>query len=221
MPIDNARMRRAALAFQDLILLAYLAVVTLLYGLRSPGPAPVLFQLVSAARSVLFAATAIAARRATRLPRRLRLGAYRAVIVAGIVWSYLVLRDVLPVVRPDSLDATLAAADAHLFGVEPTPLAGAPEPPARDRVALVLPTFNYYTLQLAFVIGVLYVEGPGPSADEFGFGTALLYCVGQLGYMLVPAFGPVVHYAVRYQGPLQGGPFLHLVLQRASRAEAP
>jgi membrane-associated phospholipid phosphatase len=28
----------------------------------------------------------------------------------------------------------------------------------------------------------------------------------------VPAFGPVVSYAGRYQGPLQGGPFLHLVL---------
>jgi membrane-associated phospholipid phosphatase len=202
-------MRRAALALQDLILLAYLGVVTLLFRLRSPGPSPVFWQLLGG--TVLLATTAVVARTATRLPHRLRLGVYRVVIVTAIVWSYVLLRDVLPVVRPDAVDATLAAADAHLFGVEPTLwLERLNHAPVVEWLSFFY--FNYYTLMLAFVIGVLFVEGPGPSADTFGIGTALLFSLGHLGYMAVPAFGPVVHYAGRYQGPLQGGPFLHLVL---------
>ena len=94
--------------------------------------------------------------------------------------------------RHDTLDATLAAADAHLSGVEPTLwLERLNRPPVIEWLSFFY--FNYYTLQLAFVIGVLYVEGPGPSADEFGFETALLYTVGQLSYMVVPDLDPNVH----------------------------
>ena len=44
-------------------------------------------------------------------------------------------------------------------------------------------------------------QTPGPSAVEFGIGTGLMFSLGHLGYMAVPAFGPVTFFADRYHGP--------------------
>ncbi len=211
-------MRRAALALQDIVLLVYLSTVAVLYLVRAPGPGPVFWRLVGG--TVLLAVTAVVARTVTRIPLRARLGVYRVVIVGAIVWSYLVLRDVLPVVRHDTVDPSLAAADARLFGTDPTLwLERWNRPAIVEWLAFFY--FNYYTLMVAFVIGVLWIEGPrSPAAVEFGVGTALLYCIGQLGYMVVPAFGPVAFFADRYHGPLVGGTFLHLVLDSVASGGA-
>lgn len=204
-------MRRAALAIQDVVLLVYMSLVAVLLRARAPsgGPGPIFWQVLGG--GVIFAATAVAARRVTKIPLRVRLNVYRVVIVTAIVWSYLILRDVLPIIRTDSVDASLAAADVRLFGTDVTLWLERWNRPAIIEW-LSFYYFNYYTLNLAFVIGVLWIEGPGSSAVEFGIGTALLFSLGHLGYMCVPAFGPVTFFADRYHGPLQGGPFLRLML---------
>ena len=214
-------MRRAALALQDLVLLAYLSTVLVLLRVRAPasGPGPAFWPLVCG--TLLLGTTAVVARTVTRIPLRLRLGVYRVIIVGAIVWSYLVLRDVLPIVRTDSVDASLAAADARIFsGTDPTLwLERLNRPGVIEWLSFFY--FNYYTVILAYVIGVLWIEGPrSPAAVEFGIATALLFSIGHLGYMAVPAFGPVVYFADRYEGPLQGGIFLRLVLDSVASSGA-
>lgn len=74
-------------------------------------------------------------------------------------------------------------------------------------------------LYLSIAIGCL--GRPDHERDHFVTGFALLYAVSFLGYLFMPARGPVVHLAAEYQGPLQGGPFLKVVVDSVDRLGGP
>lgn len=197
-------------ALHDLVLLAYLATVATLVVL-----APDHAYRAESLRATLGAMTAliaacIVARGTTLGPAVARAALYRATVALTVVGNYLALRRLLPVVRTDEVDAALAAIDLRIFGVQPAvwlePLS---TPVVVESLAFFY--FSYFAVCVAFVVVTLAVAPRGRLTTEWALGTAIVYCVGQLGYMAVPGFGPVVHLAGSFAGPLEGGFFWELV----------
>jgi membrane-associated phospholipid phosphatase len=127
-------------------------------------------------------------------------------VVLVVVANYVSLRGLLPLLRPGSVDPKLARLDALLFGAAPAQLL------ERFNVRAVVEWFSffylgYFALCLAYTLAFLWVVRSDRARSEFAVGTALLYCVGQLGYVLVPAFGPVAYLAESFQHPVAGGLF--------------
>lgn len=213
-----SRIRRGALAIQDLVVVGYMTILAALLWARSPGgPGPVIWQL--AAWIVLVPAVAFVARAVPEIPLSLRLNAYRLLMVAALPWSYLLLGKVLPVVRPDALDAMLAAWDQRLFGVQPVLfLERLNHRPIVEWMSFFY--FNYYTLLVVNVVAVLWFVRSPRAWIELGVGTMLLYSIGQLTYMIVPAFGPFVHFKAAFHGPLDGGAMYHLMAGTVSTSGA-
>lgn len=209
----------SVLALQDLIVLAYMALCAILLWIRSPspGPGPVIREIYACL--VLIPGAAYAARAVPQIPRVLRLNFYRVVVVGSILWGYLMLRDVLPVIRPDSVDSSLAAADQLIFGGQPVLWL--------ERLNkrwfiewMSFFYFNYYTLLGLHILGAVWISRSPRVAAEFGIGTALLFCIGHVGYMCVPAYGPVVYFADRFQAPLDGTTFWGLVYRSVAAGGA-
>lgn len=193
------------LAVQDVLALSYLTMLTVLV-IASPGDAQgsVLFRLGLCGAVVL--AGAIVSRAATELPLPVRLNAYRIALALVVVESYLMLRDLLPLVRADSVDATLLALDRALFGFEPALWL------ERFNVLPVVEWFSffyfsYFFICAAYLGGVLFVERPSRHTTVFALGSMLVLFLGHLGYLAVPGYGPVAHLKDTYAGPVQGGFF--------------
>jgi hypothetical protein len=97
----------------------YLVIVWCLLFTFGKGP-----MLGECLRHVYVAAAAIVlgcyvSRGTTVLPLSVRKLAYRLALTGVIVQNYLMLRDVLPALRPDNVDASLLAVDLSIFRVEP------------------------------------------------------------------------------------------------------
>lgn len=169
-----------------------------------PGPGPVIWQVYACI--FVLAAAALTGRCVPQIPRWVRLNFYRVVVVGSIVWGYLMLRDILPVVRTDSVDAALAAIDERVFGGQPVLwLEALNRRPIVEWMSFFY--FNYYTLHVVHIVGAVWVARSTRIAGEFGIGTAIVYCGGHLGYMAVPAYGPVVFFEDRFHAPLDGALF--------------
>jgi membrane-associated phospholipid phosphatase len=210
MPEKTTTRWRGALALQDVIVIGYALVLAVLWWARAPapGPGPAIRQVYACL--ALVPAAAFVAREVPEVPWGARINVYRVVVVGAIVWGYLILRDALPVIRTDTVDASLAAADARIFGGEPVLwLEALNRRPVVEWMSFFY--FNYYTLLLAHVVGALWIARSPRVAAEFGVGTALIFCAGHLGYMAVPAYGPVSFFADRFRAPLDGGLFWGLV----------
>jgi hypothetical protein len=197
-------------ALHDLVLLGYLAVVAVLVVL-----APSHAHRAESLRATLGAMTAlvaacVVARGMTFGPEAARAALYRTTVALTVVGNYLALRRLLPVVRADDVDAALAAIDLRIFGVHPAvwlePLSTRP---VVETLAFFY--FGYFVVCAAFVVGTLALAPRGRATTEWAIGTALVYCAGQLGYLAVPGYGPVVHLAGAFSGPLEGGFFWDLV----------
>jgi hypothetical protein len=193
-------------ALQDVIFLVFYAIVGTLV-LRSPqGPA----QATCARRIVLSMAAlvigCIVGRGLPQLPSLLRAVVYRVAIVGVLMQSYLMLRDVLPLVRSDSLDEALMRLDYRLFGVSPALwLDRFNQRPIIEWFSFFY--FSYFAICATYMLVVVWLSRSGRATAEFAIGTALVFSFGQLGYMAVPGYGPVQHMAHQFQGPLDGGLF--------------
>jgi hypothetical protein len=192
-------------AIHDLVLLAHLVTMWILVALAHPvGGATSEARKLEAAISVLVVGCLVA--RASRLPTRLRSGLYRWVVFGTVVASYLMLGGSLPVVQPGSYDAALNAIDVAIFGVEPTlwlePLMS---PSVVEYLAFFY--FSYFTLCGLFTLLALGPTSSSETAAVFAIGTSIVFGIGQLGYVLVPGFGPTHHLTPHYAGPLEGGLF--------------
>jgi membrane-associated phospholipid phosphatase len=206
----SIRPRAGVLAVQDRIIVGYMATVAVLLWARSPaGPLiPVFWQILATIAVVLGAA--YLHRAVPQVPRFVRVNLYRVVIVVAILWGYLMLHDVLPIVRTDSVDGTLAAIDQRLFGGQP--VLWMERFNHRGFIEwMSFFYFNHYTLLLAMTVGAVWISGDRRVAAEFGIGTALVFCIGHLGYMAVPAYGPYKFFAERFAGPIDGATFWNLV----------
>jgi membrane-associated phospholipid phosphatase len=129
------------------------------------------------------------------------------------------LRDVLPIVRPDSVDAQLYALDLQVFGFEP---------------ALWLERYNqrhivewfsffyysYFWIDLFYLVTVIWLMKPSRLTTTFAIGTVIVFCGGQLGYMAVPGYGPISFLADKYHAPVNGGFFWGLVWETYAAGSA-
>lgn len=214
-----SRLFWSTFVIHDLLLLAYLLVVRVLLALADPTES-----CVSCTRSVERAALAVIAvavfgRTITFVPSVVRMVVYRVVIVGVIVKSYLMMRTLMPVLRPDSLDATLVHLDELLFGHEPA---------LALEVLNVRPIvewfsffyFSYFVLCGLYVLLCLWLMKPSVRATAFGVGTTLVCCLGQLGYVAVPGFGPHQYLAAEFRGPVNGGFFWSCVWETVQAGSA-
>lgn len=213
------RLRAGAPALQDSLLLAYLLVVVGLLWARAPaaGPPPVIDEAYASIALLLGAS--FLARAVPEIPLFVRSNVYRVVIVGIVIGSYLMLRHVLPAIRTDAVDSTLHAIDGRIFSGEPILwLERLNRRPIIEWLSFFY--FSYYGLHLAFIIGVLWIAGPSRATTEYAIGIVLVITLGQLLYMAVPAYGPVVFLADRFHAPLDGGFFWRLVASSVASAGA-
>ncbi len=197
------------LVAHDWLALSYLSLLSLLV-LASPGATQARVLLRLALCAAVITGGAMVARVATELPVQLRLNVYRLALVLTTLDSYLMLRDLLPLVRSDSVDASLLALDRALLGFEPALWL------ERFNIAPVVEWFaffyfSYFLICGIFVIGVLWLSPPSRHTSVFAIGSLMVMFIGHLGYLAVPGFGPVEHLKEAYAGPVQGGFFWNCV----------
>jgi hypothetical protein len=129
---------------------------------------------------------------------------YRSTLVAAIVGSYLILRHLLPLVSPGTLDRELYALDVALFGGEPALW--------MQRWATALATqwfafwyFAYFFVLAAYALPLLLGDAPPRLASELCLVIALTFCTSHLCYFVVPGWGPHRFLADRFAAPLPAG----------------
>ncbi|WP_437970451.1 phosphatase PAP2 family protein [Sorangium sp. So ce260] len=203
---DALRGMVALFALQDAILIGYLVVTTVC--LLGAPPSAVQAECVhrNLAGIAGLVSLCVFVRRATFVPRLLRSVVYRLSLVGAFLLNYLSLRTILPTVRSDSLDAELLHLDLLLFQVEPALWM------ERFNTRPVVEWFSFFYFSYFFIcflsmLLAVWVARPGRGTTEYAVGTSLVYCLGQLGYMAVPAYGPIQALSHLYQGPLDGGFF--------------
>lgn len=192
------------IGLQDALMLAYLGTVGVLLARSPAGPERTL-----SAHLVLWSVAAqlfacFVGRAGHGRAGLLRASFYRVVVVGVLLETYLMLRHVLPLVRPDSVDAQLFAIDLRVLGVEPALwLERISTRPVVEWFSFFY--FSYFTICTLYMVALVWVLAPGRRTAEFAVGTTLVFGLGQLGYMAVPGYGPVRHLAEQFAGPLNGG----------------
>ena len=193
-------------ALQDALLLGYLAVVWAL--VRRSGASALQAEgsrhVYECAAVAVFGA--IFTRGVVDVPVRVRAMVYRLTLTGVVLGNYLMLRDVLPLVRPDSVDAALLRVDLAVFSVEPAIwLQRFNARPVVEYFAFFY--YSYFGICITYLLLFVYLVRRGRQTAEFTIGTVLVYCLGQLGYIAVPAYGPGTALADAFVGPIHGGFF--------------
>ncbi len=115
------------------------------------------------------------------------------------------LHDATNVVRPDTMDAPLAAADLAIFGVQPT---------IWLEQHLTTPLFTDYLLFCysgffffppGILLAILYLRGDERAFRTVAFSVLACFCLGFVGYITVPAIGPRFVLREAYLNPVLGG----------------
>jgi hypothetical protein len=208
----------ARFALHEIVLLAYLGVTTSLLIVVGSGAA----RPACLARLCLDIAAVLAAvwasRRASWPSPVTRALLRRLVVGLVLVDTYLMLRNLLPLIRADVVDARLHALDLALFRVEPSVwLAPHVGGPAVEWFAAVY--LGYYGLCIGAM--VVFVALPvGRVTRELALGVTIIFCVGQLGYMAVPATGPFDHLVGAFREPLRGELFWNTLVRLVYRTGA-
>jgi hypothetical protein len=108
-------------------------------------------------------------------------------------------------------DAALAAIDRWLFGVDPS-LALEPYL-TPGRVEFFSFAYGAFIPYINITIALNCLGRPPLERDQFLTGWVFLYSISYLGYLFVPAHGPVVFQAEQYRVALEGGFFYDFVLR--------
>lgn len=118
------------------------------------------------------------------------------------LWIYENLHDYTYLIREDTVDDALAAADAWIFGVQPTLwLEQYSHPLLSDYMAVAYMTYFVFPPLLA---GWLYFRGQQEAFMRFQTALLVAFFGGFIGYISVPAVGPQFILLDQYQGPLEG-----------------
>jgi membrane-associated phospholipid phosphatase len=205
-----------AVAVQDAVLLGFLVTMRLLVGLADGQAGSAAAARVIEAALALLGVGVLVGRVLPAIPAAVRCIVYRVSIAGTLLVSYLMLRDVLLVVRTDSLDAALVHLDQRLFGVTPAVWLERYSTPAVVEYFSFF-YFSYFSILAIYMVVVVWLEPPGRQTAVFAIGTLLVFAIGQLGYVLVPGYGPYAHLASSFTRPLEGGFFWDLV-QRTVQA---
>jgi membrane-associated phospholipid phosphatase len=144
---------------------------------------------------------------------------YRLAVFGTVQSSYFFLGDLLPLVRPISLDAELHALDLKLFGVEPAM--------ALDQVVNPISTewfaffyYGYFFLLALHVIPLLLFARQPRIVSEFSLGLLVVFCVGHVLYIVVPGFGPYKVMATQFAHPFPHGLWLDTVMTTVAEGGA-
>ena len=135
----------------------------------------------------------------------------RAVVAVTVVFScYTVLGKLGVVAMPYLADAALARADNWLLRFDPSLAIQKYQTPARvEFLSFVYASFIPY-IYLSLFVGC--IGKPPLERDQYLTGWIFTYAISYLGYIFVPAHGPVVYQADQYQVALDGGFFYRLVV---------
>lgn len=199
----------------DLACLAILAVVALTLAAAvargaALGGALALHAALLAGYALL--ARALRGRRATLA---------RGVAVIAVMFTlYGTLGHVAFAAIPWSADPWLDAADRALFLGRSPSLLLAPlgVTPWAEVLSVFYAAFIPY-LYLSIFLGL--IGRPEGERNDFVIGFATLYALSFLGYLFLPARGPVVELAALFPVPVQGGAFHALVLRSVEAAGGP
>lgn len=173
-----------------------LAIICATFALRAPQALP-----LHAALFIAFLATAALARRHD--------GIRAFALVAVLMTLYSTLAEPAFVAMRGAKDATLAAVDRVLaFGHDPALVAQHFVTPANLEFFSFIYGFFIPYLWISIFLGC--VGRPRPERAAFLLGLTITYTLAYLGYLFVPARGPVEWYA--FAAPLHGGRFHRIVL---------
>jgi hypothetical protein len=112
---------------------------------------------------------------------------------------------------PYLADGALARFDTKVLGFNPTFALEPFQTPGRvEFFSFIYGAFIPY-INLSLVLGCL--SRPPGERDEFLTGWVLTYAISYLGYIFVPAHGPVVYHAADYDAALTGGMFYDTVVR--------
>jgi hypothetical protein len=186
----------SVLRLSEALVAALLAVICCVFALRAPQALP-----LHAALLVAFLATAALARRHD--------GIRAFALVAVLMTLYSTLAEPAFVAMHGAKDATLAAIDrAIAFGHDPALAAQHLVTAANLEVFSFIYGFFIPYLWLSILLGC--VGRPRHERAAFLLGLTITYTLAYLGYLFVPARGPVELYA--FAAPLHGGRFHRIVL---------
>lgn len=108
-------------------------------------------------------------------------------------------------------DAALSAADTWLFGFDPSLALEAYLTPGR--VEFFSFAYGAFIPYINITIALNCLGRPPLERDQFLTGWVFLYSISYVGYIFVPAHGPVVFHADDYRVALEGGLFYDFVLR--------
>ena len=195
----------------DILMLGYLAacMAAVAFSPAARATRVTLVWELGGAASLIVGAMWIS-RRATSPGRLLRANSYRSAYFLVVLGNYMMLRALLPAVRPDTVDGTLLHIDRLLFGESPAIwLQRFNQQPINEWFSFFY--FSYFAICGLYVIGVLWFEKNPDETNRFAMGSLIVMNLGQLGYMLVPATGPGRADVAEFAEPLHGGLWWHLV----------
>ena len=199
----------------DLASLGILSVVTATLALATARGAPLRDALLLHAGLLLgyaLLAAALRHRSATVL---------RGIAVIAVMFTlYTTLGHVAFQAVPWLADPWLERADRALFGGRSPALMLAPLGATRwaEFLSVFYAAFIPY-LYLSIFLGL--IGRPERERDEFVIGFATLYALSFLGYLFLPARGPIVELAGQFPNPVRGGAFHALVLRSVEAAGGP
>ena len=111
------------------------------------------------------------------------------------------LHDLVKLIHQETFDNQLAAIDAWIFGVQPTMwLQRCTTPWLTDLLSL---SYSSYFFTPAILAGLLYTSGRISEFKTFMLVIIVTMYSGFLGYLLVPAAGPIHFFRDQYDAPTQ------------------
>ncbi|MBW3628126.1 MAG: phosphatase PAP2 family protein [Gemmatimonadetes bacterium] len=195
--------------------LAILAVVTVTLAISTSRGADLGNAL--ALHAALLASYAVISVALRRRPATL----LRGILVVAVMFTlYTTLGHVAFAAMPWIADPWLEAADRALFlGPSPSLILA---PLGATRWAEILSIFYAAFIPYLYLSIFLGLIGrPEGERSEFVTGFAVLYALSFLGYLFLPARGPIVELADQFPTPVQGGYFHALVLRSVEAAGGP
>lgn len=197
------------MALQDWVLVLYFGFMLLALLCSSSPDRRAAFETVIVDLGVLVAAMTLVRGELLREGSWLSGMVYRAGIFAPVFLSYFQLRDILPAVTTQTLDAEIYAFDMRVFHYEPSV--------AWDRFVTPATTewfaffyFLYFFILSVHVLPFLLFAKDTRLFRHFALGIFLVFCTAHLLYMAVPGFGP--YKWMHFEHELEGGFFWRAVL---------
>lgn len=202
------RPRAGRLALQDWLVSGYLLFFWLLAFLGEGSRRDVALRWVSIDALVFMVLLFVA--RWPESPRRIADVAYRLALPGAIVSTFSQLHYLLPTARTSTFDAEICALDHRIFGFEPAESWDAYVSPATTEWFSFF-YYLYFAIVLIHVLPMAALEKRIPVLREFSWGIFWVFCVGQLVYVAVPAYGPYRYLGPTFQHSLEGARFWPLV----------